>query len=321
MRKTALVLAVLLLAAGGAQAQLSVADKTIQRTGQLKLNIHYPETGRADIDQIFAEAARKYAADPDLNETSGGQNSGSMSYEIKRNDAQMFSVQVRTHSYYAGHAHGMPDMTSYNFLMPDGAQAFLPELIEGRRGLDRISELVTADLIRQLGTGDLQAIRNGANPRGSSFQNFVWLSDALEITYEPYEVAGYAAGEKKVRIPFSQLTGMIRPDPRAPAPSFPCGKAVTAIEKVICSDAALARLDRQVAERYADKLDLNEVPAVRADERPTDTRHRLAKQAQHELIMSNQRTWLKERNRACPTLAKDCLSKVYRDRIKAVWDL
>jgi len=322
MRRVILVLVTLILGCGSAWAQLPVTDKTIvSKTAKLKLNIHYPQTGRADLDHIFSDDAKTYAADPDLNETSQGANSGAMSYEIRRNDAAMFSVQVSTYSYYAGHAHGMPGMTSFNFLMPDGVQVFLPELVDGRRGLDRISELVAADLIRQLGTGDLQAIRDGANPRGSSFQNFVWLPDALEITFEPYEVAGYAQGEMHVRIPFSQLAGVIRSDPRAPAPSFPCGKAVTAIEKTICSDAALARLDRQAAERYADKLDLNKVPAARADEQPTDTRYRLATQAKHDLVVTSQRAWLKERNRACPTLAKDCLSKAYRDRIKAVWAL
>ncbi|HKU64856.1 MAG TPA: DUF3298 domain-containing protein [Rhizomicrobium sp.] len=322
MRRAILGLVTLMLGCGSAWAQLPVTDKVIvSKTAKLKLDIHYPQTGLADLDRIFADDAKGYAADPDLNQTSEGANSGAMSYEIRRNDAAMFSVQVSTYSYYAGHAHGTPGMTSYNFLMPGGVQVFLPELVDGRRGLDRISELVMADLIRQLGTGDLQAIRNGANPRGSSFQNFVWLPDALEITFEPYEVAGYAQGEKKVRIPFSQLVGVIRPDPRASAPSFSCAAARSPIEKAICADAGLARLDRQLAERYADKLDLNEVPAVRANERPTDERYRLAKQAEYELIVSNQRAWLKERNQACPTLAKDCLSKAYRDRIKAVWGL
>ena len=38
--------------------------------------------------------------------------------------------------------------------------------------------------------------------------------------------------------------------PRATAQSFPCAKASTATEKMICADAAISKLDTQMAERY-----------------------------------------------------------------------
>jgi len=150
MGKIALALGILLLATNGAQAQLTVTDKAILRTGKLKLEIHYPQTGRAEIDKRFAKQAQDFAADGDLNDTSEGANSGSMSYRIKRNDAQMFSVEVETGSYYAGHAHPMPDINTYNFLMPEAAQAGLSDFVTGQQGLERVRDLAVADLNRQL---------------------------------------------------------------------------------------------------------------------------------------------------------------------------
>ena len=311
MRGVFLALAVLVLAADAAQAQMPVTDKIIVRTGKLKLDIHYPETGRPDLDRIFADYAKSYAADGDLNETSEGANSGTMSYKIRRNDAAMFSVQVSTNSYYAGHAHGMPDMVSFNFLMPDGAQVFLPELVDGKRGLDRISELAIADLTRQLGTGDLQSIRTGASPNPSSFQNFVWLSDELELTFIPDQVAAYAAGTRMVHIPLSALAEVIRSDPRAPAASFDCRVARSRIEKAVCSDAELARLDRQAADKYAHD-NHREVLPVLPNETPMQKQHREAAQGYHDRAVAWQRDWLARRDKDCASASVACLKASYR---------
>jgi uncharacterized protein YecT (DUF1311 family) len=317
MRRVILVLVTLILGCGSVWAQLPVTGKTIVRTtGKLKLDIHYPQTGRAALDRIFADYAKSYAADPDLNATSEGANSGAMSYEIKRNDAQIFSVQVSTYSYYASHAHGMPDAQSYSFLMPDGAQVFLPELVDGQRGLDRISQLAIADLTRQLGTSDLGSIRNGAAPQANSFANFAWLPDALELTFLPYQVAAYAAGTRTVRIPFSELADVIREDPRAPAPSFPCASARSRIEKAICADAGLARQDRQMAEYYAARL--NTVPAAKPDEKPRDRQYREYQQTHHDAQVTAQRAWLVQRNKDCATAGTACLMASYRARQAAL---
>jgi uncharacterized protein YecT (DUF1311 family) len=310
MGKIGLALAILLMATGGAQAQLTVTDKAILHTGKLKLEIHYPQTGRAEIDKRFAKQAQDFAADGDLNDTSEGANSGSMSYRIRRNDAQMFSVQVDTGSYYAGHAHPMPDVVTYTFLMPEAQQVFLPELVDGQRGLDRIHQLVIAELTKQLGPSD-----GWTRPRASagSFRNFAWLPDTLEITYRPYEVAGYPQGELKVRIPLSELSAVIRPDPRAPAPSFSCKSARSQIEKTICSDAALARQDRQLAELYSDRLAFT---SGRDGSRGESADYRKAMQTKYEAMVASQRNWLLHRDKACASGDKVCLVRVYEDRRK-----
>jgi uncharacterized protein YecT (DUF1311 family) len=316
MSKIALTLFFLLLA-GGAQAQLAVTDKAIARTGKLKLEIHYPETGRPDIDRIFAGEAQKYAADPDLNETSEGPNSGRMSYEIKRNDAQMFSVQVSTYSYYAGHAHGLPEGGSYNFLMPGGQQVYLPELVDGRRGMEKISRLVIADIQRQdvAESGKsrpLDELERSAGPDDLAYIRFAWLPQELVLEFGSYQLNGYAGGPT-VHIPLSALADVIRPDPLAPSPSFDCRIAKSTIEKSICGDVELARLDRQVADYYAGGLSSRRYAIAENKGKPREAEKIAALTA----YISEQRDWLKLRNATCEAGDKACLAKSYRDRLKA----
>ncbi len=318
------IVALGLLLATAAQAQLAVSDKAIVRTGKLlKLDVHYPHTGRAGMDRMFSGLAAAYAAGGEPNrpdpldltgEASKGANGGWMGYQVRRNDARMFVVQVSTNTYYAGHAHGMPDMISFNFLMPDGARVELAELVDGPRGLARVNSLAIAGLSRlpRLQGVDPKYIRDGAG----DFRNFAWLSDALELTYEPYEIAGYAQGELKVRIPLAELADVIRPDPRAPAPSFACATARTAIEHTICSDAALARLDRRVADDYRGWLAV--VPAARADEKPQERQYRQAEQARHDAQLAAQRLWLAARDKDCAGGDKACLILSYRARQAAL---
>jgi uncharacterized protein len=73
--------------------------------------------------------------------------------------------------------------------------------------------------------------------------------------------------------------------------SFDCGKATTKVEKLICSDAELSKLDEKLAETYNN---------VSKDEQGV------------ELLKREQRTWLKERNRCTNVL---CLRDRYQQRI------
>ena len=76
-------------------------------------------------------------------------------------------------------------------------------------------------------------------------------------------------------------------------PSFNCQRARTRVERMICGDAYLGRLDRQMAQAYAalqTRLHSSQLRTLRAD----------------------QRSWLADRN-ACVSVS--CLTAVYEDRI------
>jgi uncharacterized protein YecT (DUF1311 family) len=304
----------LVLTAGAAEARLRVTDKTIIRKGKLTLDIHYPHTGRAAIDAIFARAARELAADPDLHATADGANTGSMGYEIRRNDDAMFSLEVWTSRYYAGHAHGTPGFSTYNFLMPEGADLQIGDLVDNTKGMARLHALVVADLKRQMKSPNDTF---GLKPREGSFSQFIWLADRLEVIYPPYTVAGYAQGTFHVSIPFTSLQGVLRPDPRIPMPSFDCQAARSAIEHTICADAALARMDRLLAQDFAARRGFHTVRPAKPNETERERQRRAIAQSYLDKTLAGQQGWLASRDKDCATGSRTCLKAHYAAGLKA----
>ena len=294
-------------AVGHRNAGLPVTKKVFAvSNARIDVTIEYPRTGNKAIDTALLayvhrqlEEFRGYAKDPRADR---GAFSLLTSYTVERNDGKMFAV-VFVESSYTGGAHPNDFTTTFNFLLPDGAQVFLFEIVDGARGLKKISQLAAADLIANISGGsepasDPETIVGGTGPLADNFKAFVWLPNKLHLYFPSYQVASYAAGPQEATIPLSRLKDVIRADWRAPAPSFDCAKAATPIEQAICADAALARLDRQLAEAYQAKLHFAYEPKA------------------IETLKQTQRAWVATRNRACSGLAPGpCLMKLYRDRV------
>ena len=84
------------------------------------------------------------------------------------------------------------------------------------------------------------------------------------------------------------------------AASFDCSKAATFVEKSICSNKTLGKLDEALSENYRYMLASDIGDGAR--------KH----------LRESQRNWLKERNR-CTTAY--CVEALYRERVDAVCDL
>lgn len=301
-----LALALLISPASASAAGLPVVKKLLKvTTARIEVSIEYPQTHNPAIDAVLlafvhrqVEADRGYGKDA---RAANGAFDFEITYTVERNDGKMFAV-VFSESSFTGGAHPNDFSYAFNFLLPDGAQVFLPEIVDGARGIARIGQLAAADLMANIASGpepasDAESIARGTRPFATNFKSFVWLPNKLRIYFSSYDVASYAAGPQEATIPLSRLKDVIRPDWRAPAPSFDCRKAAADIEKAICADAALARLDRQTAEAYQDKL-------------------RYAEPALQEKIRQAQRDWIAKRNRSCSgPAAGACLTNFYRDRL------
>lgn len=301
---------VLLFAVPAAAAPLTIATREIkEEKAHYTIEVTYPKTGHAVIDRALEAWAvsverdfRALAAEPVQSPSPWAVD---LKYDIARNDDAMFAV-VFTHYSYTGGAHPNTFRRTFNFLMPDGADVELPELFT-LRGVQRISDISIAQLKPALtapdGMSDVDWIKRGAGPNARNFKSFVLQPRVLEVFFDPYQVAAYAAGPQEVRIPLTRLNDAIRVDSRAPAASFECVQARSDVEQAICSSRDLARLDRYVAEAYAEKLMWADDDAKRA------------------VIRQAQRDWLKQRNQSClrvrqPIVA--CLTGVYQQRLRAL---
>ena len=294
-------------AAGG---RLNVASAKIEaKKPTYTIELSYPRTGQAAIDREiegWAKGLAREFADGAKDQGPGqiGPWSAELSYEVVRNDARMFSV-LFTYYTFSGGAHPNSNFEAFNFVMPDAMHVELAELFT-RAGIERISAISIAELSRDLGgpdgMTDTDWIKKGAGPNPRNFARFVLQPKELALYFDAYQVAAYAAGPQEVHIPLAKLNGTLRPDPRVPAASFDCALAQSDVERAICGDRELARLDRHVAEAYFDKL-LWE-----------------AEEAKRFALRKDQRAWLMERD-GCRVRAESfagCLTRVYQARLKAL---
>ena len=296
----------LLVALPAFAAGLPLAKKTLAfQTKALDISVAYPQTGNKALDAVLADFARKQVADfktfePDL---AGGEHQYTLdvSYDVERNDGKMFGILFTIFADTGG-AHPNTDFAAFNFVLPSGEQVFLPEIVDGARGMKRVSDLAIAELIKTIGTGEdsmssKEDITSGAAPDALSLKDFLWLPKELHIHFPPYQVAAYAAGPQEVSIPLTQLQGVIRADWRAPQPSFDCKKAATPVEHALCADLVLSRLDRDAADVYRQK-------------------QRYADAATKATLLKDQRDWLASRGKVCTGgNLVPCLTKLYRARL------
>ena len=249
--------AALLFAGNVLAGSLPVQERKIEaKTAQVEISVLWPQTGNAAIDAQLSQWARQQA-DDFRNVDADDVGSGSpwaldIGYEVERNDGQMFSVVFGIDSY-AGGAHPNHNSVAFNFLLPEGAQIDIEQVINGRAGLQRLSALTIAKLNRVLLPDELslpEMIQGGAGPEWDNFQTFVLLPGKLKILFDPYAVGPYSSGPQEVEFPLSALKDILRTNLRTPVPSFDCGKAGTPIEHAICANTALAQLDTRMARAY-----------------------------------------------------------------------
>lgn len=292
-----------------AMAKLPVIKmKIAEKHKGYEIDVSYPRTGNKAIDAAAAEWVKKEVADF-KDEAPDGEAGSPMPYmlditfDVPRNDDKVFAVTF-SESIYEGGAHPNGFFNTMNFLMPDGWQVYLPEIFTPD-GLKAISRLAIADLRKQLKPDrDFagQMIADGAGPEWGNFADFTILPGTLDIQYPPYAVAPYVAGPQETKIPLAQLKPYLRADWRAPQASFDCVRASAWMEKIVCSDVTLARLDREVAEAYALRLG--------------NANSDVSKKA----VRSEQRAFLNSRTRKCGGQAGagavTCLIAQYRVRLK-----
>lgn len=151
-------------------------------------------------------------------------------------------------------------------------------------------ELVTFERLGSLAVmtmGDGSAIRlRFVRPLGDFDMKAIVDSGALGDRSAPVSSAQPAA-------PAAPAERVVTDEPAAIAdPSFDCAKASTAIEGMICGNAELAGLDRQMADLYKETLGMSQDAAASRRE---------------------QVEWIKGERNACKTV--DCLLGAYYERI------
>ncbi len=156
-------------------------------------------------------AARSGAFKKDVAAPAGpeGGASLSVSYEIIGANKDFISV-LFTFFEYSGGAHPNTSTLSLNYDLNRNAVVNLADLFTPNSNYLKVISDYSIKELKKLET--VSYADEGAGPKLENFHSWNITPAGLKITFDPYQVGPYAAGEHEVVVPYSVLKPIIKPD-------------------------------------------------------------------------------------------------------------
>jgi hypothetical protein len=103
-----------------------------------------------------------------------------------------------------------------NYDVKNGKKIALADLFNPKSNyLSVLSTYSSKDLKDQLRKDDMldeDMVKSGTEPRADNYAAWTITRKGLYITFDPYQVAAYAAGPQHVLVPYSALKNIIKTD-------------------------------------------------------------------------------------------------------------
>jgi hypothetical protein len=142
-----------------------------------------------------------------------------ITYNVALARDDLIDIEFTVSSYSAGAAHPNSFTEVVNFDLKNGTLLKLADLFTpGARYLQIISTYCIQELKKQAKAQGNDAlldddwIKKGAGAELTNYDNWTLTRKGLGITFDPYQVAAYAAGPQYVVVPYATLKDIIRPD-------------------------------------------------------------------------------------------------------------
>lgn len=141
-----------------------------------------------------------------------------MGYEIRLATDDLISVEFTEASYEAGAAHGNSATTVLNYDVKNRKKLALADLFNPKSNYLSVISTYCISNLRDRAKRDQDAMidedmmKTGAAPQASNYQACAITKKGLWVTFDPYQVAAYAAGPQHVLVPYSALKDIIKPD-------------------------------------------------------------------------------------------------------------
>jgi len=142
-----------------------------------------------------------------------------VNYELALAKDDLIAIQFTVSSYSAGAAHPNSYTEVVNFDLKNGKLLKLADLfLPGSKYLETLSNFCIQELKKQAkAQGDYAAmdddwIKRGAGAELTNYDNWTLTKKGLGVTFDPYQVAAYAAGPQNVLVPYSAVKEIIKPD-------------------------------------------------------------------------------------------------------------
>ena len=140
-----------------------------------------------------------------------------MRYEVRYATDNLISIEFTEASYSRGAAHGNSLTTVLNYDMKNNRKLSLTELFSAKNYLSVISNYCIKDLRDRAKRDsdsmiDEEMMKSGASSHADNYRAVAITKKGLWVTFDPYQVAAYAAGPQYVLVPYSALKDIIKPD-------------------------------------------------------------------------------------------------------------
>jgi hypothetical protein len=138
-------------------------------------------------------------------------------YRLIYLDSKQISINFLQSVYFAGAAHPLPFSRTVNYDLIRDQMIELDQLfVAGADYLPALSAYALNDL-REQGVLEWE---EGASPSAENFKSWNVTLEGLLFTFDPYQVAPYAAGFQEVLIPYEALSHLLRDDGPVPPLDF-----------------------------------------------------------------------------------------------------
>lgn len=132
-------------------------------------------------------------------------------YEVAQTTNSIVSILLKIYSFTGG-AHGQNYNLTFNYDVLSNKQLSLQDLFKPDSNyLQTLSDISIKDLLSQSQPNPYypdyakDTIQQGAFPKADNFKLFTLERDGLVLIFDPYQVASYAEGTKKVKIPYHKF--------------------------------------------------------------------------------------------------------------------
>jgi hypothetical protein len=151
------------------------------------------------------------------------QSSLNMGYEIRFATDDLISVEFTEATYEAGAAHGNSATEVLNYDVRNNKKLALADLFNPKTNYLSVISTYCISNLRDRSKREADSMidedmmKTGAAPQASNYQACAITKKGLWVTFDPYQVAAYAAGPQHVLVPYSALKDILKTDgPLAP---------------------------------------------------------------------------------------------------------
>jgi len=215
-------------------AVVRVVPKVIRennKEGKYTVNVEYPQIEGDSRFDAFNQQARSMInkdiaafksaeGNPGEEETDLADEAQTstldVGYNVRLATDDLISVEFSENQYSRGAAHGSNFTVVLNYDVKNKKKLALADLFQPKSNyLSVISAYCIKDLQDQSKKNDMlmeDQIKEGAAPRADNYAAWTITRKGLWITFDPYQVAAYAAGPQHVLVLYSALKSIIKPD-------------------------------------------------------------------------------------------------------------